>query len=71
MTSKTVRKVIFGLHRYIGLGVGLIALVVGLTGSLLVFHTEISWNAHHKRVNFDIHKVAGAIAIINGHKSEN
>lgn len=26
MTSKTVRKVIFGLHRYIGLAVGLIAI---------------------------------------------
>ncbi|WP_375475221.1 hypothetical protein [uncultured Nostoc sp.] len=36
MTSKTVRKVIFGLHRYIGLAVGLIAIIVGLTGSLLL-----------------------------------
>ncbi|MEH2243432.1 hypothetical protein [Nostoc sp.] len=41
MTSKTVRKVLFGLHRYIRLAVGLIAIVVGLTGSLLVFQSEI------------------------------
>ena len=50
MTSKTVRKVIFGLHRYIGLAVGLIAIIVGLTGSLLVFHTEISDFQRHNQI---------------------
>ncbi|MDZ8263001.1 PepSY-associated TM helix domain-containing protein [Nostoc sp. ChiQUE01b] len=49
MTSKTVYKVIFGLHRYIGLAVGLIAIIVGLTGSLLVYHAEISdFQRHHQ-----------------------
>ncbi|MEH2083923.1 MAG: PepSY-associated TM helix domain-containing protein [Nostoc sp.] len=42
MNSKKLRNLMFALHRYIGLGVGLIAIIVGLTGSLLVFHTEIS-----------------------------
>ncbi|NMF64796.1 PepSY-associated TM helix domain-containing protein [Brasilonema octagenarum] len=42
MNSKKLRNLIFTLHRYIGLAVGLIAIIVGLTGSLLVFHSEIS-----------------------------
>jgi uncharacterized iron-regulated membrane protein len=42
MNAKSFRNRIFTLHRYLGLVVGLIAIVVGLTGSLLVFHTEIS-----------------------------
>jgi uncharacterized iron-regulated membrane protein len=37
----TSRKITVILHRYIGIVVGLILIVVGLTGSLLVFHTEI------------------------------
>jgi uncharacterized iron-regulated membrane protein len=41
MHSQSLRKWIFVLHRYLGLAVGLIAVIVGLTGSLLVFHTEI------------------------------
>lgn len=35
------RKIAVVLHRYIGIVVGLILIVVGLTGSLLVFSTEI------------------------------
>ncbi|MEH2169750.1 MAG: PepSY-associated TM helix domain-containing protein [Nostoc sp.] len=50
MTSKTVRKVLFGLHRYIGLGVGLMAIIVGLTGSLLVFQSEISDFQRHNQI---------------------
>jgi uncharacterized iron-regulated membrane protein len=41
MHTKTLRNWIFPLHRYIGLAVGLILIIVGLTGSLLVFRTEI------------------------------
>ncbi|MDF5733148.1 MAG: PepSY-associated TM helix domain-containing protein [Rhizonema sp. PD38] len=47
MTYKTLRNIVFALHRYIGLGVGLIAIIVGLTGSLLVFQSEIT--THQKR----------------------
>ena len=50
MTSKTVRKAIFGLHRYIGLAVGLIAIIIGLTGSLLVFQSEISDFQRHNQI---------------------
>ncbi|MEH2288672.1 PepSY-associated TM helix domain-containing protein [Nostoc sp.] len=41
MNSKKLHNLVFILHRYTGLAVGLIAIIVGLTGSLLVFHTEI------------------------------
>ena len=42
MHSKKLRDFVFRLHRYIGLAVGLIAIIISLTGSLLVFHDEIS-----------------------------
>ena len=42
MRTKALRHWIFSLHRTLGLAIGLVAIVVGLTGSLLVFHTEIS-----------------------------
>lgn len=41
MKSKKLRDLTFTLHRYIGLAVGLILVIVGLTGSLLVFEKEI------------------------------
>lgn len=41
MNSKKIRDITFYLHRYIGLFVGLILIIVGLTGSLLVFQKEI------------------------------
>jgi len=41
MNAKKLRDIIFPLHRYLGLLVGLILIVVGLTGSLLVFQHEI------------------------------
>lgn len=40
MKSKTLRSIAFSLHRYIGLAVGLILIIVGITGSLLVFQEE-------------------------------
>lgn len=42
------RQVVFTLHRYVGLMVGLLLLVIGLTGSSLVFWHEIdrSLNSH-------------------------
>jgi uncharacterized iron-regulated membrane protein len=41
MNSKKIRNLAFSLHRYIGLAVGLILVIVGLTGSLLVFQKEL------------------------------
>ncbi|WP_298908682.1 PepSY domain-containing protein [uncultured Nostoc sp.] len=50
MTYKTLRNFVFTLHRYIGLGVGLIAIIVGLTGSLLVFQSEITTHQKHDQI---------------------
>lgn len=41
MRSRKLRQVAFTLHQYIGLVVGLLLIIVGLTGSLLVFQHEI------------------------------
>lgn len=41
MKSKKLRNLAFTLHRYIGLAVGIILVIVGLTGSLLVFKHEM------------------------------
>ncbi|MEH2048027.1 PepSY-associated TM helix domain-containing protein [Nostoc sp.] len=50
MQVKSSRHLVFTLHRYIGLAVGLIAIIVGLTGSLLVFHSEISTFDQQRRI---------------------
>ncbi|MEH2437273.1 MAG: PepSY-associated TM helix domain-containing protein [Nostoc sp.] len=36
-----LRPIVFSLHRYIGLAIGLLLVIAGLTGSLLVFADEI------------------------------
>lgn len=41
MQYKQLRNLLFPLHRYIGLVVGLLVIVIGLTGSLLVFYHEM------------------------------
>ncbi len=41
MKSLKIRNAVFSTHRYVGLVVGLILIVVGITGSLLVFDHEI------------------------------
>lgn len=41
MNQKIIRNVAFTMHRYLGLFVGIIFIIVGLTGSLLVFQEEI------------------------------
>jgi uncharacterized iron-regulated membrane protein len=41
MKSKTIRNVAFHAHRWLGLLVGLVLVITGLTGSLLVFQREI------------------------------
>ncbi|WP_138498271.1 PepSY-associated TM helix domain-containing protein [Nostoc sp. PA-18-2419] len=40
MNSKKIRELTFILHRYLGLAVGLLLVIVGLTGSLLVFEQD-------------------------------
>ncbi|MEH2274132.1 MAG: PepSY-associated TM helix domain-containing protein [Nostoc sp.] len=50
MHSKKLRDFVLRLHRYIGLAVGLIAIAIGLTGSLLVFHDEISDFLLHRQI---------------------
>lgn len=42
MNTRKIRNIAFSLHRYIGLSVGLVLIIVGLTGSLLVFNREIN-----------------------------
>ncbi|MBF2029849.1 MAG: PepSY domain-containing protein [Oscillatoriales cyanobacterium C42_A2020_001] len=42
MNTKKLRDVLFPLHRYVGLAIGLLLIIVGLTGSLLVFQHEIT-----------------------------
>ncbi|MEH1835237.1 MAG: PepSY-associated TM helix domain-containing protein [Nostoc sp.] len=41
MKSKSLRNIAFFLHRYLGLVAALVLIIVGLTGSLLVFQREI------------------------------
>jgi uncharacterized iron-regulated membrane protein len=41
MNSKQIRNFTFYIHRYLGLIVGLLLIIIGLTGSLLVFQREI------------------------------
>lgn len=42
MRSKPLRNFMFYLHRYLGFFLGLVLVVIGLTGSLLVFQHELS-----------------------------
>lgn len=37
-----IRRFAFKLHRYLGLAVGLVIVIIGITGSLLVFEAEIN-----------------------------
>jgi len=53
MKVNKLRNWVFSLHRYIGLGVGLVLVLVGLTGSLLVFHKEID----HLMIHMQIEKI--------------
>ena len=40
MNQKKLRSIVFYLHRYIGFFVGLLLIVIGVTGSLLVFEQD-------------------------------
>jgi uncharacterized iron-regulated membrane protein len=49
MKSVKVRQTIAKIHRYLGLLIGIISIVVGLTGSLLVFRHEIdAWEIQQR-----------------------
>lgn len=41
MKTKQIRNWAFTLHRYLGLAIGLLAVIIGLTGSILVFYPEM------------------------------
>jgi uncharacterized iron-regulated membrane protein len=41
MNTRKIRNWSFYLHRYLGLIVGVIAIIIGITGSILVFYEEI------------------------------
>ena len=41
MATKQVRNLAFYLHRYLGLVLGLLLILIGITGSLLIFEREI------------------------------
>jgi uncharacterized iron-regulated membrane protein len=41
MKTQKIRNLLFFVHRYVCLFVGIVIAIVGLTGSLLVFHGEI------------------------------
>ncbi|MEN9519637.1 MAG: hypothetical protein RLZZ381_2225 [Cyanobacteriota bacterium] len=44
MSTKRIRNLAFTIHRYLGLALGLLITLIGITGSLLVFEQEIdSW----------------------------
>ncbi|MEH2120861.1 PepSY domain-containing protein [Nostoc sp.] len=42
MSYKKLRNIVFTLHRILGFAIALIAIIVGLTGSLIVFWREIN-----------------------------
>jgi uncharacterized iron-regulated membrane protein len=51
MRYKQIRQFIVPLHRYLGLGIGIIFAIVGLTGSVLVFQHELEQAAITLRYN--------------------
>lgn len=50
MNKKQLRDINFFIHRYLGLIVALILVIVGLTGSILVFQREIDHFLVHRQV---------------------
>lgn len=54
MQIRKIRSFVFKSHRVIGLAVGIVLAIVGLTASLLVFHAEMA--------DFNLHQEVGQIA---------
>ncbi len=50
MNTRKIRNWSFYLHRYLGLTVGVIAIIIGITGSILVFYQEIDASLLSQRV---------------------
>jgi uncharacterized iron-regulated membrane protein len=50
MNAKTIRNWSFYLHRYQGLIVGIIAMIIGITGSILVFYPKTDASLLSQRV---------------------
>ncbi|MBW4471482.1 MAG: PepSY domain-containing protein [Stenomitos rutilans HA7619-LM2] len=51
MTFRTLRTWIFKGHRLLGFAIGLIAIVIGLTGSMIVFQSEINDFLLHRHLD--------------------
>ena len=68
MKSVKIRNVIVNTHRYLGLAIGLILVIVGLTGSLLVFEHEIDeWQLQQRfgNVTAQVQQISPAVLINN------
>jgi len=50
MNAKKLRNLAFPLHRWLGLTVGIVAIIIGITGSILVFYQEIDASLLSQRV---------------------
>lgn len=49
MSYKKLRNIVFTLHRILGFAIASIAILVGLTGSLIVFQREINDFQRHQQ----------------------
>jgi uncharacterized iron-regulated membrane protein len=50
MNNKKIRNLAFSLHRWLGLTVGIVAIIIGITGSILVFYQEIDAALLNQRI---------------------
>ena len=46
MNRRALRRLLHGLHKWIGLSIGLLFALLGITGSLLSFYPEIQLALH-------------------------
>lgn len=75
MASRSLRNRVFSFHRYIGLAVGIVLAIVGLTGSLLVFEPEMDHVMLARQMGYiapqgDRISIAAAIATVEAAYSD-